>query len=123
MNSERDAAINFIKTCRETYPEIDLMDDVTKATYFKCWEIVRATKPKVVVIEPPEDEEILIKPKTPKKVGKLKRYEDDVLECLHQGYGEEKQLLDEAYNRKNVFARANYIKAYNRALARFQNGE
>lgn len=112
MTPEQEAAVNFIKNCKELYPELDMMDEETRAMYSRCWSILR----------PPQK---TIKPRKvkTKKPGKLKLYEDQVLECLHQGFGEEKQLLEEAYNRKNEFARRNYIKAYNRALDRFQRGE
>ena len=58
----------------------------------------------------------------PKKKGKLAQYEEDVIECLRQGFGEEKQLLEEAYTRKNKWARINYVKAYYRAVDRFNRG-
>lgn len=124
MNSEREVAIDFIKNCKEIYPEMDLMDEATRNTYLKCWEIIRSTSKRACSINLPDDEKVIVakKPKT-KRSGKLKLYEETVLHCLRSGSGEEKQLLEEANNRKNVFARNNYIKAYNRALKRFQRGE
>ena len=117
MTPEKEAAINFIKNCKQLYPEIDMMDEEIRIEYETCWRILQE-KPQIVKKQPTP-------PAIPrkKKLGKLARYEEDVLECLHQGFGEEQQLLDEAYARKNQFARRNYIKAYYRALGRFQRGE
>lgn len=120
MTPEQAAAVEFIKNCKHTYPEIDLMDEDTRYMYDKCWQIVHSI-PKKQEIDPYDYEEKEIrrqKPKKPKKIGKLKQFENDVAECIRQGFGEEKQLLEEAYNRKNPFARANYIKAYWRGVVK-----
>lgn len=117
MTPEKEAAINFIKNCKQLYPEIDMMDDETRTEYETCWRILQERT------KPVKMQSTSTAAPRKKKPGKLARYEEDVLECLHQGFGEEKQLLDEAYARKNPFARRNYIKAYYRALGRFQRGE
>jgi len=113
MTPEKEAAINFIKNCKQLYPEIDMMDEETRTEYETCWRILQAKSQ-------PTKKQIITKKKKP---GKLELFEADVLECLHQGFGEEKQLLEEAYARKNPHARRNYINAYYRALGRFQRGE
>ena len=113
MKADLEAAINYIKNCRQTYPEVDMMDDDVKRCYEHCWDIVRYYQ---------TEEKQQTSPK-PKKIGKLKQFEEDVLECLHQGFGEEKQLLEEAENRKNKFARQNYLRAYQNAINRYQKGE
>ena len=111
MTEELEAAINYIKTCRQLYPERDLMDEETVKMYEHCWSIVhKAQQPQP------------IKPKVKKK-GKLELFEEDVIECLKQGWGEERQLLEEAENRKNPYARRNYINAYWRAVNRFNRGK
>ena len=127
---ELDAAKRFVESCRELYPEQDLMDEQTLREYTKCCllikkKVIQQNKEEYYAeLEAQEVESQPIRSKTlkkPKKKGKLAQFEEDVIECLRQGFGEEKQLLEEAYNRKNVFARANYIKAYNRALDRFRD--
>ena len=127
MANELDAARAFIKMCSEVYPEADLMDDATKETYSRSILIVRKAeieqKKKEYYEQLTAEEYQERPPEKPKKKGKLAQFEDDVIECLKQGWGEEKQLLEEAYNRKNKWARINYIKAYHRAVNRFQRGE
>ena len=127
--SELDAARNFLKVCKETYPELDLMDDATKNTYYRSCLLVRQAELEQRREEYREEQlareaeqQETQSTKKPKKKGKLAQYEEDVIECLKQGFGEEKQLLEEAYNRKNKWARINYLKAYNRAVARFREG-
>jgi len=39
--SELDAARAFLKTCAELYPELDLMDEATQASYYRSWLLVR----------------------------------------------------------------------------------
>lgn len=114
MRADLEAALNYIKNCNQIYPESDMMDDDVKCAYEHCWKIVRYYE------EKDRENQIPIKPK---KVSKLKLFEEQVLECLHQGFGEEKQLLEEAENRKNKFARINYLRAYQRAMDRYQRGE
>ena len=127
MVTELDAAKAFLKMCREVYPETDMMDDTVKDSYTRSIMIVRKAEleqKKREYYEQLAAEQAEQKPsKKPKKKGKLAQFEDDVIECLKQGFGEEKQLLEEAYNRKNKWARINYIKAYHRAVNRFQRGE
>lgn len=125
--SELDAAYAFLKTCAELYPELDLMDEATQASYYRSHLIVRQAELEQRRREYREEqlareaERQEAQPtKKPKKKGKLAQYEEDVIECLQQGFGEEKQLLEEAYNRKNRWARINYLKAYNRAVTRFR---
>lgn len=124
MSGEYAAATNFIKQCHVTYPELDMMEDDIRAMYDKCWSIVKSH-------EQEEERQIqdqieayetraVTKPKKVAKKGKLARFEDDVIECLKQGYGEEKQLYQEALDRKNKWARINYLKAYRRAIMRFR---
>lgn len=127
--SELDAARNFLKICKETYPELDLMDDTTKNTYYRSCLLVRQAELEQRREEYREEQlareaeqQETQSTKKPKKKGKLAQYEEDVIECLKQGFGEEKQLLEEAYNRKNKWARMNYIKAYYRAVDRFNRG-
>lgn len=124
MRSEYAAATNFIKQCHVTYPELDLMEDDTRTMYDKCWSIVknheqeeeRQIQDQIEAYEA----EVIRKPKKVTKKGKLAQFEDDVIECLRQGYGEEKQLYKEALDRKNKWARINYLKAYKRAVVRFR---
>lgn len=129
--SELDAARNFLKVCKETYPELDLMDDTTKNTYYRSCLLVRQAeleqrrkeyREEQLAQEAEQFDSKRPAIKKPKKKGKLAQYEEDVIECLRQGFGEEKQLLEEAYNRKNKWARMNYIKAYYRAVDRFNRG-
>lgn len=129
--SELDAARNFLKVCKETYPELDLMDDTTKNTYYRSCLLVRQAeleqrrkeyREEQLAQEAEQFDSKRPTIKKPKKKGKLAQYEEDVIECLRQGFGEEKQLLEEAYNRKNKWARINYLKAYNRAVAKFREG-
>ena len=109
MTSEKEAAIEFIKFCRQIYPETDMMDEEMRMAYDKCWSVLqqkstahsKKAAPKV------------------KKKGKLQLFEDQVFECLEQGFGEEQQLLEEAEARRNKYARKQYIEAYNRAVRRF----
>lgn len=124
---ELDAARAFLKTCAELYPELDLMDEATQASYYRSHLIVRQAELEQRRREYREEQlareaeqQEAQSTKKPKKKGKLAQYEEDVIECLRQGFGEEKQLLEEAYNRKNKWARINYLKAYNRAVARFR---
>jgi len=128
--SELDAARAFLKTCAELYPELDLMDEATQSSYYRSYLIVRQAELEQRRQEYREEQlareaeqQEAQRPAKPKKKGKLAQFEDDVIECLKQGWGEEKQLLEEAYNRKNKWARINYIKAYHRAVNRFQRGE
>ena len=125
--SELEAARAFLKTCAELYPELDLMDEATQASYYRSYLILRRAELEQRRQEYIEEQlareaeqQDAQSTKKPKKKGKLARYEEDVIECLRQGFGEEKQLLEEAYNRKNKWARINYLKAYNRAVARFR---
>ena len=125
--SELEAARAFLKTCAELYPELDLMDEATQASYYKSYLILRRAELEQRRQEYIEEQlareaeqQDAQSTKKPKKKGKLAQYEEDVIECLRQGFGEEKQLLEEAYNRKNKWARMNYLKAYNRAMARFR---
>lgn len=125
--SELEAARAFLKTCAELYPELDLMDEATQTSYYRSHLIVRQAEleqrrreyREEQLAREAEQQEVQFT-KKPKKKGKLARYEEDVIECLRQGFGEEKQLLEEAYARKNKWARINYLKAYNRAVARFR---
>lgn len=125
--SELEAARAFLKTCAELYPELDLMDEATQASYYRSYLILRRAEleqrrreyREEQLVREAEQQEAQ-STKKPKKKGKLAQYEEDVIECLRQGFGEEKQLLEEAYNRKNKWARINYLKAYNRAVARFR---
>lgn len=125
--SELEAARAFLKTCAELYPELDLMDEATQASYYRSYLILRRAELEQRRQEYREEQlareaeqREAQSTKKPKKKGKLAQYEEDVIECLRQGFGEEKQLLEEAYNRKNKWARINYLKAYNRAVARFR---
>ena len=125
--SELEAARAFLKTCAELYPELDLMDEATQASYYRSYLILRRAELEQRRQEYIEEQlareaeqQDAQSTKKPKKKGKLAQYEEDVIECLRQGFGEEKQLLEEAYNRKNKWARMNYLKAYNRAMARFR---
>ena len=125
--SELEAARTFLKTCAELYPELDLMDEATQASYYRSYLIVRQAELEQRRQEYREEQlareaeqQEAQSTKKPKKKGKLAQYEEDIIECLRQGFGEEKQLLEEAYNRKNKWARINYLKAYNRAVARFR---
>lgn len=117
MTGELEAAINYVNNCKVIYPELDLMDDDVRHIYNHCLEIIKYYREK-------EKQKIQSENKIkPKKIGKLKQFENTVLECLHQGFGEEKQLLEEAENRQNKWARINYINAYKKAVERFQRGE
>ena len=125
--SELEAARAFLETCAELYPELDLMDEATQASYYRSYLILRRAELEQRRREYREEQlareaeqQEAQSTKKPKKKGKLAQYEEDVIECLRQGFGEEKQLLEEAYNRKNKWARINYLKAYNRAVARFK---
>lgn len=125
--SELEAARAFLETCVELYPELDLMDEATQASYYRSYLILRRAELEQRRREYREEQlareaeqQEAQSTKKPKKKGKLAQYEEDVIECLRQGFGEEKQLLEEAYNRKNKWARINYLKAYNRAVARFK---
>ena len=126
MANELDAARAFLKMCQEVYPEADMMDDATKETYSRSILIVRKAeieqKKKEYYEQLAAEEYQERPPEKPKKKGKLAQFEDDVIECLKQGWGEEKQLLAEAYARKNEWARRNYVKAYYRAVDRFNRG-
>ena len=120
-----ESAKNLVAAYKELYPETDLMDTQTEKEYLQSIAIIyRYEKAHPVVeLEPEEDQDIVIRiKKKTKKPGKLARFEEDVKECIRQGYGEERQLLEEAYARKNVFARANYIKAYWRAVNAMRQG-
>lgn len=124
MCSEYVAATDFIKQCHITYPELDMMEEDTRAMYEKCWLIVknheREEERQIQNQIEAHETEVMVKPKKAKK-GKLAQFEDTVVECLRQGYGEEKQLYQEALDRKNKWARINYLKAYRRAVMRFRD--
>lgn len=119
-NEVYEAAKHFVQNCQNIYPERDLMDEQTNQEFDYCLSIIQAHD------EEQEKDFIQEKPKKQtrqKRKGKLELFEEQVIECLQQGFGEERQLLEEAYNRKNEFARRNYIKAYNRAVQRFQQNQ
>ena len=127
--SELDAARAFLKTCAELYPELDLMDEATQSSYYRSYLIVkqaeleqRRQEYREEQLAQEAEQQEAQRPTKPKKKGKLAQYEEDVIECLRQGFGEEKQLLEEAYARKNKWARINYVKAYYRAVDRFNRG-
>lgn len=127
MTPLQRAAFDFIKNCNELYPEADLMDDEIQDEYALSWEILQGkNKEPKNLFESSESKQssmIIKRDSQPRKMGKIAKFEETVLDCLHQGFGEEKQLLEEAEARKNPYARKNYINAYYRAVQRFQRGE
>lgn len=127
MSGEYVAATNFIKQCHVTYPELDMMEDDIRTMYDKCWSIVKSHEQEEErhIQDQMEAYEasVVAKPKKIAKKGKLAQFEDAVIECLKQGYSEEKQLYQEALDRKNKWARINYLKAYRRAVVRFRSSQ
>lgn len=123
MRGEYVAATNFIKQCHITYPELDMMEEDIRTMYDKCWSIIRnheqEEEKRIQNQIEAHEIETTVKPAKVRR-GKLAQFEDTVVECLRQGYGEEKQLYQEALDRKNKWARINYLKAYRRAVMRFR---
>jgi len=116
-NEEYLAALHFVQNCKQTYPELDLMEEDIQDCFNKSLNIITKHQDQINREQLKETKDIQSK----KGLGKLQRFKAQALECLKLGdNGEFMELTLEVNRMKNEYARAKYSLMLSEAKREFQ---
>lgn len=113
------AALHFVQNCKQTYPEINLMEEDIQEQFYHCISIIdqyhiELNKEQMIESKKIESSKNKIK-------GKLESFKEQALFCLISNeIGEFNQLQEEVGRMKNEYAKRNYERMLNKAKNEFK---
>ena len=114
-NEQYLVSLHFVQNCRQTYPELDLMEEDIQDMFNKALNTIN------IYIAQNNEEQLIESLKINKPKGKLQTFKEQALECLkNHEFGEFNELSDEVSRMTNIYAKNNYRKMLCQATSEYQ---